>query len=316
MKLSVALCTYNGAAYIQEQLESIFQQTVPVDEIILCDDGSKDDTVKIAQSLLEASGISFRIIVNEQSLGVAENFLCALKNTTGDYVFTCDQDDVWMKNKVAMFVSEIEKTHRMLYFSDGLLVDGKGQSLNVRLWDVYRVPYRDSHEELYMNELVRMGIVTGAAMCVSRELIDVVDEIPTPFLHDEWFSVIATVKGSVRAINHVTFHYRQHGKNVVGAEKQSFSLRAKRWLSNFKEVEKIRTRNYKRAQEIANVSLHTKHAPVAERCRLFWQDMETSSHQGKWKSFCSYCKNLFAGNYSRFYTGFRGFLRDVLVLFL
>ena len=315
MKLSVAMCTYNGESYLREQLESILNQTVPVDEIILCDDGSTDNTVKIARSVLEAGTVTFRIIENERSLGVAENFLCALKHTSGDYVFTCDQDDIWVKNKVEIFVKEIKQSNRLLYFSDGLLVDGQGRSLHMNLWEVYRVPYLESSEHLYMKNLVRNGIVTGAAMCVSRELIDSVDEIPTPFLHDEWLSVVATGKDSIRAIPHVTFHYRQHGKNVVGAEKQGFKTQAKRWIGNFKEIEGIREQRCNRAEAIAAIARHTQYQPLTEACHNFWLEMKASSHEGKWKSFCCYFKHLFAGNYSKFYTGIRGFLRDVLVLF-
>ena len=316
MKLSVAICTYNGEAYLREQLESILNQTLPVDEIILCDDGSTDNTVKIARSVLEEGKVPFRIIENGRSLGVAANFLHALKSSCGDYVFTCDQDDIWVKNKVELFATEIQKTNRLLYFSDGLLVDGDGRSRNVKLWDVYRVPYLESSESLYMKHLVRNGIVTGAAMCVSRALIDSVDEIPTPFLHDEWLSIVATAKDSIRAINHVTFYYRQHGKNVVGAEKQSFKTRAKRWIANFKAIEEIREQRCKRASEIAAISRHTPQESLTEACYSFWLDLKASSTQGKWPRFCCYWKHLFAGNYTRFYTGLRGFLRDVLVLFL
>ena len=102
MKLSVAIATYNGAEYVEEQLESIRTQSRPVDEVVICDDKSSDNTVEIVESFINKNnlGDSWRIEVNPENLGYASNFIGAARKTTGDLIFFCDQDDIWLPDRV------------------------------------------------------------------------------------------------------------------------------------------------------------------------------------------------------------------------
>ena len=90
MKISVAMCTYNGDKYIEEQLNSIQKQTKKIDEIIICDDGSKDNTVEICERLLSKSNIEYKININKENLGFARNFYQAIRLCSGDIIFFCD----------------------------------------------------------------------------------------------------------------------------------------------------------------------------------------------------------------------------------
>ena len=102
MKTSVAMATYNGADYLIEQLDSLRDQTMPIDEVIICDDGSKDNTVQMIRDYIKENALGERwtLIENEVNLGYANNFHKALNLTTGDYIFFSDQDDIWMTNKI------------------------------------------------------------------------------------------------------------------------------------------------------------------------------------------------------------------------
>jgi len=101
MTTSVALCTYNGAKYIEEQLRSIIDQTHRVNEIVVCDDGSIDETLEIVEKIKQqTSDIDFKISVNKPNLGVCANFDKAIHECSGDIIFLSDQDDIWMKNKL------------------------------------------------------------------------------------------------------------------------------------------------------------------------------------------------------------------------
>jgi len=92
--ISVALCTYNGELYLREQLESILKQTFPPDEIIICDDGSTDTTIKILEEFRRKSFIPVKVYYNKENLGVSKNFEKAISLCSGDIIFLSDQDDV------------------------------------------------------------------------------------------------------------------------------------------------------------------------------------------------------------------------------
>ena len=100
MKTSVALCTYYGEKYLAEQLDSVLSQENPVDEIVICDDGSTDNTHSILQDYQARFPELFRIFINEKNLGYVANFEKALSLCTGDLIFLCDQDDIWHQDKV------------------------------------------------------------------------------------------------------------------------------------------------------------------------------------------------------------------------
>src|SRR5213080_381833 len=98
--LSVALCTYNGAAYLGEQLDSIVAQSRPPDELVVCDDGSTDETVEVLETFLAEAPFPVRLQRNEANLGFVKNFEQAISLCTGDFVALSDQDDVWMPGKL------------------------------------------------------------------------------------------------------------------------------------------------------------------------------------------------------------------------
>ena len=116
MRISVAMATYNGARFITEQLDSIRLQSLPVDQVILRDDGSSDQTLEIVREYLETYELApaWRITQNGKRLGYAENFRAAVEETDGDYVFFCDQDDIWEPDRVEDMVSEMEKRREIL----------------------------------------------------------------------------------------------------------------------------------------------------------------------------------------------------------
>lgn len=127
MKLSVALCTYNGGKYIDKQLLSIVNQEHPVDEIVVCDDGSTDDTVqKVNAIAVSHQGIHWIIEQNSPNLGFCNNFGKAFSLCTGDIIFLSDQDDIWYPNKSkvisAYFQSHKDKT---VIFSNAHLMDSE-----------------------------------------------------------------------------------------------------------------------------------------------------------------------------------------------
>ena len=106
--ISVAMTTYNGEKYVKEQLESILEQTKPVDEIVIMDDKSTDETVEIIKKIQEKSEVNIILEVNKENVGYIENFRRAIKKTKCYIIFLCDQDDVWYKGKVEVMSGLME----------------------------------------------------------------------------------------------------------------------------------------------------------------------------------------------------------------
>ena len=185
MKLSVALCTYNGAKYIEEQILSILDQTMPVDEIVVCDDGSTDETLLIINRIKEKSLAEIRVFCNETKLGVCDNFQKAVDLCRGDIIFLSDQDDVWYPHKVKTIVEWFEQhADKSVVFTNAELVNGEGKLATAdKLFDrvgfskKYRV-YFDAGCELsvfyYCNH------ATGATMAIKGKKV-FPDIVPTRF---------------------------------------------------------------------------------------------------------------------------------------
>ncbi|SFB19201.1 Glycosyltransferase, GT2 family [Acetitomaculum ruminis DSM 5522] len=115
MKTSVVMATYNGEKFLLEQLDSLKNQTLKIDEVIICDDGSKDNTVEIIEKYIKDNNLldSWKIIVNEKNLGYGNNFHKAMTLATGDYIFFSDQDDIWLSQKIEEMVDIMEKNPKI-----------------------------------------------------------------------------------------------------------------------------------------------------------------------------------------------------------
>ena len=122
--VSVVMCTYNGAQYLKEQLDSIIGQTYPIHELIIQDDCSTDNTVAILKKY-EADYPFVRLYVNEHNIGYNQNFKSAVMKATGDYIAISDQDDVWFPQKLERQVNAIANYDICFsqYFTGNLLED-------------------------------------------------------------------------------------------------------------------------------------------------------------------------------------------------
>ena len=139
MKISVALCTYNGEKFIEEQLKSILEQTVPITEIVIFDDGSSDTTVsKIGLVDQNNPGI-IRLFQNKANVGFCKNFEKALTECNGDYIFFSDQDDVWHRDKVGKIISYLTETGKYGVFTNADLMDRDGNSIGTTLFDLHMI---------------------------------------------------------------------------------------------------------------------------------------------------------------------------------
>lgn len=254
MTISVVLCTYNGEKYIEEQLHSILRQTRPVDEIIMLDDGSTDHTIDIAKKILLSGEIPYRIIVNEKNLGAAKNFEKGTHLAKGDWIFTCDQDDVWFEEKTADFVKIFEeKTDCVMVFSDAHITDAKLNTIQESMWAASGFDREKQgwiEQGRYYKVLFSDNMVTGAAMAVKKEFVMSCPPTPEGTLHDYWFALCAPVYGSIAMLKKAELCYRQHEKNVMGAPVKGIVGKIKRWIHTVQILPADREKRAKRAKEL------------------------------------------------------------------
>lgn len=218
------MCTYNGERFVVDQVRSILDQSIKVDEIIVSDDASSDATLdRVRQVFADFSGQAPELkTLTGERLGIVRNFSRAIAACTGDIIFLCDQDDVWLPNKVETIVSVFEKQpEALLVCSDARLVDdelhdlGKSQFQMVRMTEGFRRSLEgDSEFEI----LLRRNVVTGATAAFRRELLDSALPFVDGWLHDEWLAILAAARGGLRVISTPLVLYRQHGANQCGMQ--------------------------------------------------------------------------------------------------
>lgn len=115
MKNSVIMATYNGERFIVKQLDSIKNQTLPPDEVIICDDCSTDNTAKIIENYIKENGlIGWKLTINKENVGFYDNFFSGLRKCTGDIIYLSDQDDIWDVNKIEIFTKQYDENPQIM----------------------------------------------------------------------------------------------------------------------------------------------------------------------------------------------------------
>ena len=315
MKISVALCTYNGDKYIGEQLNSILQQTQPVDEIIIVDDGSIDNTITISKEILNESNIDYKIDVNSKNLGVCGNFEKAISLCTGDIIFTSDQDDVWLDNKVERILIEFDDEKCQLVYTDAFLTDQMLHIQNNSLWEVYGFK-KEINKQNIMDIMLNHNVVTGATMAFRKKILK--ESFPIPridgFYHDEWLALNALRFGQIKAINEKLIYYRQHNQNVVGAQKKNIIIKWCERIKILKQWNLYHTNKEKKVKIVANVLEKQIKNDVYElklkECLEFWK---TCLDIEKWSigsALIWVLKNR--KKYKLYRSGIKGMVREVI----
>jgi len=219
MNLSVSMITFQGAAYLKAQMDSILGQSRPIQEIIVCDDGSTDETRAI---LTEYAALhpTIKLHFNEQNLGTVQNMQQSLRLTTGDIIFLADQDDVWLPNKVEKTFAFFEQNPATeAVFSNADIIDKSGNTqAEMTLWDIIGFPF--DKVELVDFERRVDNVVTGAGLAFKRvpELLQKdIPQIPG-LLHDGWIGLYFAAKNALQANPEKLFQYRTHANQQVGGK--------------------------------------------------------------------------------------------------
>jgi glycosyltransferase involved in cell wall biosynthesis len=265
-QVSVALASFNGERYIAEQLRSILGQTRPPDEIVISDGGSQDDTIRVAQEVLDGAPrrIRVEIIADGARLGVTDNFARAIAATRGGFIALSDQDDRWLPDRLARGVGLMELPGVLLSAGNARLVAGDGSPLGIDLFTALGIG-TDEVTELdgagAFALLLRRNLVTGATVMFRRELLDAATPFPAEWVHDEWLAILAAALGRVAVDSSPLIDYRQHGRNEIGVTAPTLRSRTRRMLEPRGDRYRVLAR---RSEELAE-RLSTLGAPVDRR---------------------------------------------------
>ncbi len=223
VKVDILLATYNGGRFLAEQLASIERQTFSEWRLIARDDGSTDNTILILEEFRERYPDKILLIEDEEdNLGPSQNFERLLAYSDAPYFFFCDQDDVWIDNKVAVMLDLIisaeaeENSDRAIFaHSDLTIVDSELKVIAPSMWQYqYMEPSRCE-----WNHLVVQNVVTGCAAMGNASLRRKIVPFPKEIImHDWWIALVASVIGRIVWTKECTVMYRQHSKNDTGAK--------------------------------------------------------------------------------------------------
>lgn len=233
--VAVLLAVYNGAKYLEEQVESIMHQTY---QNVICyvhDDGSTDDSKELLMELKEKYPSKMIVLEYPPTGGAKENFLSLLRGRTEPYIMFADQDDVWLPEKIEKTLAEMKKIEGdgstpALVFTDLKVVDKELKPIDSSCYkyvglDPTRVKY---------TQLLRAHVGAGCTFMLNNALASICRQSFDPesafTMHDQWCMMIASIFGKISFVDEATVLYRQHDANVIGATEPSYaseSLRAK-----------------------------------------------------------------------------------------
>lgn len=226
LRTTAVLCTFNGARFVEAQVESLFAQTRALDEIVAVDDASSDATCALLARLAVRSPVPMRVLRNDRNRGATANFERALSLAQGDVIFLGDQDDVWMPAKVATCLAAFADPAVMVVHTDARVVDADLAPIAESLFAT--IALSDEERQLEVNGrafelLLRRNIVTGATMAVRRAVRDRALPLPPEWVHDEWLALTGALMGRLVRIEQPLIAYRQHESNLIGAERRNLA---------------------------------------------------------------------------------------------
>ncbi len=224
--ISIALCTYNGEKYIRAQLESIINQTYLNLEIIIVDDCSQDQTIKILQ---EIAGLDQRIKIyrNTKNLGFNKNFEKAISLTTGNFIAISDQDDIWISTKISELLNYIDD--KWLVFSNSVFIKPDEPQGRMLLTDI-------NLNVLSYKAFLFNNFVTGHTVLFKREFLTYLLPLPEQGYYDWYMGFIASYHSQIAYCNKVLTKYRVHSESVIQKREHEVLVEKKRGIENYKMV--------------------------------------------------------------------------------
>jgi glycosyltransferase involved in cell wall biosynthesis len=261
--IDILLASYNGEKYIGKQIESVINQTNQDWFLYIKDDCSIDSTLDIVLEYERKYKDKIKVIKSDNPSGSAKNnFFSMLQYSENNYIMTCDQDDIWLPDKIELTYDKMKNIEKenpdipILVHTDLKVVDENLGIINDSLFKMQNI---DSNRD-QLNHLLVQNIVTGCTVMVNRKLLDYIQRIPkNAIMHDWWMAIIASCFGKIFFIDEPTVLYRQHAQNNVGAKKVNSAEYIINILRNIENIKKSIKNTYLQSGELINILDITKY---------------------------------------------------------
>lgn len=220
--VAILLATYNGEKYITQQLQSIANQTCKDVAVYVHDDGSTDDTLAIVKSFEEKTDLKIVVLDDDRSRGPRDSFMWLLEHVDARYYMFCDQDDVWLPQKVEKSIAKLQtieakhtKTMPCMIHSDLRVVDASLNTIHESMWELWQMDVKLMRRLPY---LAIKNVFTGCTMAINRAARDKsLEGYQYAHMHDHWVGMVVAKYGVIDCVPERLMLYRQHGGNVVSA---------------------------------------------------------------------------------------------------
>ena len=258
--VDILLATYNGARYLDELLVSLDKQDFTNWRLLVRDDGSTDTTGEILERYSRDNPGRVKLLTDEeQRLGPSINFSRLISFSDAPYIVFCDQDDIWLDNKISLSLAAIHKIEQqvdqdvpVLVHSDLKVTDHELNVVAASFWKFQNIsPERGET----LKRLLVQNVITGNTVIINAALREQIKSIPAEaIMHDWWIGLVASAMGKIGRINEPTILYRQHALNDTGAKQWGFSY----IINKIKRLKDVRRSLY-RTVEQAGAFLEEKH---------------------------------------------------------
>jgi glycosyltransferase involved in cell wall biosynthesis len=216
LHVSVVMATYNGEKYVKEQLESIYNQSVTPDDLVIIDDCSSDSTYSIIMKEISKYNFPCILVRNDVNLGINASFYKGFSLSKGDLVFVSDQDDIWFHDKIETMLDKWDGSD--LICSDAEIVNEELQLISKS--ELAYFGYNKRLLENYPMACLFSNLFSGHNMAVTRTMIDQMRDVEHKALLYDWaFFIHASAKQSLQVINNPLCKHRFHSKNAVNTNK-------------------------------------------------------------------------------------------------
>ncbi len=261
---AILLSTYNGGKFLTQQLDSIFNQTYSQFILYIRDDGSTDNTLEILNDYCRR--YENVVIFNDENknMGAAASFLWLLKNVEAKYYMFCDQDDVWLDNKVEVQVENIEKSNYnqnvpIVVFHDLILTNSEGEVINESFWDLQNFQV----DKIDFDSVFVKNNITGCACLINQSMKNEILKfnVNSVLMHDHIIALIAYGFGKAISVKEGLILYRDHSNSVTPKRDISFSFRISNFFKNLNRSDYLMEQIFQLEEYLKNYEsfLNEKH---------------------------------------------------------
>lgn len=235
--ISVVVATYNGELFLEKQLQSILNQTILPSEIIICDDCSNDETIKILDELRNKNNL-IKVFLNKENIGFQKNFIKAIEKSTCNYIALSDQDDIWTSNHLELLYNVLLENDTDLACGVSIQCDEEDRLISKPSFSKIRV---DSLKNMQFENLIHGNFVQGSACMFKRKLFNAACPFPDSnyVFHDYWLALNAVMNNGLSFIHEPILYYRCHGSSITNSGSMDLFSKYKRKINNFFKPEHL-----------------------------------------------------------------------------